>query len=118
MPYDRRRHSRTALVALVMLSVGLAACGAEAAETAGPPSTAAAEPSDTGSRYTGPVAEPSDTGPVDTGPVDTGPVDLASGDASVPEIMQFTASLVGGSGTFDGAAEAGRPVAFWFWAPT
>lgn len=31
--------------------------------------------------------------------------------------LEFTAPLVGG-GTFDGAASAGRPVAFWFWAPT
>lgn len=31
--------------------------------------------------------------------------------------LQFTAPLLGG-GTFDGAALAGRPVVFWFWAPT
>ena len=31
--------------------------------------------------------------------------------------LEFTAPLVGG-GTFDGAAYADRPVAFWFWAPT
>jgi len=37
--------------------------------------------------------------------------------AVVPEALQFTAPLVGG-GTFDGAAAAGRPTVFWFWAPT
>lgn len=37
--------------------------------------------------------------------------------ASVPEALQFTAPLVGG-GTFDGAAFAGKPTVFWFWAPT
>jgi hypothetical protein len=35
----------------------------------------------------------------------------------VPEALQFTAPLVGG-GTFDGAAAAGQPTVFWFWAPT
>jgi hypothetical protein len=38
-------------------------------------------------------------------------------DSAVPEALRFTAPLVGG-GEFDGAAPAGRPVAFWFWAPT
>lgn len=36
---------------------------------------------------------------------------------TVPEALQFTAPLVGG-GTFDGAAAAGKPTVFWFWAPT
>ena len=35
----------------------------------------------------------------------------------VPEALRFTAPLVGG-GTFDGAAVAGKPTVFWFWAPT
>jgi hypothetical protein len=35
----------------------------------------------------------------------------------VPEALQFSAPLVGG-GTFDGAAAAGKPTVFWFWAPT
>ena len=35
----------------------------------------------------------------------------------VPDALQFTAPLVGG-GTFDGAAVAGKPTVFWFWAPT
>ena len=37
--------------------------------------------------------------------------------ASVAGPLGFTAPLVGG-GEFDGAAHAGKPVAFWFWAPT
>ena len=40
-----------------------------------------------------------------------------AGDTAVPEALRFTAPLVGG-GEFDGSAIAGRPVAFWFWAPT
>ncbi|CAN5584051.1 hypothetical protein BH10ACT2_BH10ACT2_15500 [soil metagenome] len=35
----------------------------------------------------------------------------------VPQLLQFTAPLVGG-GEFDGASYAGRATAFWFWAPT
>ena len=38
-------------------------------------------------------------------------------EAAVPELLQFTAPLVGG-GSFDGAAVAGTPTVFWFWAPT
>jgi hypothetical protein len=40
-----------------------------------------------------------------------------SGAAAVPDLLKFTAPLLGG-GTFDGTAFAGKPVAFWFWAPT
>ena len=42
------------------------------------------------------------------------PTDAA---VAVPQALQFTAPLVGG-GTFDGAAIAGKPTVFWFWAPT
>ena len=41
----------------------------------------------------------------------------ATGVAEVPELLQFTAPLVGG-GEFAGADYAGRATAFWFWAPT
>ena len=37
--------------------------------------------------------------------------------ATVPKLLEFTAPLVGG-GEFDGTSVVGRPVAFWFWAPT
>lgn len=36
--------------------------------------------------------------------------------ASVPDILDFTAPLVGG-GELNGADYAGKPVAAWFWAP-
>ena len=39
------------------------------------------------------------------------------GAEGVPAGLNFSAPLVGG-GEFSGAAMAGRPVAFWFWAPT
>ena len=44
------------------------------------------------------------------------PTDTAV-DTAVPEALRFTAPLVGG-GEFDGPTAAGRPAAFWFWAPT
>jgi hypothetical protein len=37
--------------------------------------------------------------------------------ATAPEVLAFTAPVVGG-GELDGTSLAGRPVAFWFWAPT
>ncbi|MEO8266006.1 MAG: hypothetical protein ABI706_10925 [Ilumatobacteraceae bacterium] len=44
-------------------------------------------------------------------------VGTATGSAAVPELLQFSAPLVGG-GEFAGADYAGRATAFWFWAPT
>ena len=51
-------------------------------------------------------------------PADHHAVDVSTtGVADVPELLQFTAPLVGG-GEFAGARYAGRATAFWFWAPT
>ena len=58
-----------------------------------------------------PTAETGDTSSTATDPSPTDPAVV------VPEALQFTAPLVGG-GTFDGAAAAGKPTVFWFWAPT
>ena len=33
------------------------------------------------------------------------------------EVLRFSAPIVGG-GELDGSTLAGRPAAFWFWAPT
>jgi hypothetical protein len=68
-----------------------------------------------------------DDTPTASSPDATAP-DATTGDAAqepaptdapvaVPQALQFTAPLVGG-GTFDGAAYAGKPTVFWFWAPT
>ena len=49
-----------------------------------------------------------------------GPAATATATAAatgVSKALAFTAPLVGG-GSFDGATIAGRPVVFWFWAPT
>jgi hypothetical protein len=60
------------------------------------------------------TATPSPTDAVDATATTTPATDPA---VVVPEALQFTAPLVGG-GTFDGAAVAGKPTVFWFWAPT
>ena len=44
----------------------------------------------------------------------TAPAAAADG---IPAALRFTVDRVGG-GTIDAASYAGRPVAFWFWAPT
>ena len=41
----------------------------------------------------------------------------STGSVDVPKLLQFSAPLVGG-GTLSAAEYAGRPSAFWFWAPT
>jgi hypothetical protein len=40
-----------------------------------------------------------------------------TGPDSLPAALRFTVAQIGG-GTIDASAYAGRPVAFWFWAPT
>lgn len=51
--------------------------------------------------------------PAEPGDISAGP--SPSGD--VPEILQFTSTLVGG-GELDAAGLSGTPTAFWFWSPT
>lgn len=86
-----------AVVAVSLLTF-VAACGGAAKQTSQPPVD----------ETTADTAPPS---PPATDSVSAG------GAAAVPELLQFTAPLVGG-GEFDGAAYAGRTTAFWFWAPT
>jgi hypothetical protein len=43
--------------------------------------------------------------------------DVAAAPSGVPAVLDFTAPLVGG-GEYSGALAAGKPTAFWFWAPT
>lgn len=52
-----------------------------------------------------------------TGGGATGPSTVTQGPpASVPEVLDFEAPLLGG-GSLKGADLAGKDVAFWFWAP-
>ena len=46
-----------------------------------------------------------------------GPASSTQSAGEVPDLLQFTAPLVGG-GEFVGADYVGRATAFWFWAPT
>jgi hypothetical protein len=104
-----------------VLLLSATACSSDSDSTAETLPEVAAE--DTAGATEAPVtAAPSTDAPSDT----TAPT---GGDATtaepaptepavvVPEALQFTAPLVGG-GTFDGAAAAGKPTVFWFWAPT
>ena len=81
---------RWSLVAVLALSLVLAACGSDPAPTDRPDTSGARTPD-------GPPAQ-SDPAPV------------------VAEVLDFEAPLLGG-GTLDGKSLAGRDVAFWFWAP-
>jgi hypothetical protein len=70
-----------------------------------------------------PVSSGTDDGPTDPATTVTdgttgAPAGTVGGtaDVAVPELLQFTAPLVGG-GEFDGASVAGTTTLFWFWAP-
>jgi len=76
-----------------VLSATMSACGSSSSEA------------DTSSSSTTPAAASSQV-----------PGSATDG-AAVPELLQFTASLVGG-GEFSGLDYAGQASAFWFWAPT
>ena len=56
-----------------------------------------------------PVSSPSPAAPRAAAPT-------AEGRGAVPEILEFQATTVAGE-RFDGSSYAGRPIAFWFWAP-
>lgn len=86
----------TVLVSLAALTLG--ACGDDTTSDAGP------APAVTGAPATNPAAP---TATADATPPAT---------AGVPAALAFSAPLLDGT-TFDGAALAGRTVAFWFWSP-
>lgn len=89
---SRASHRALALVALV----SLAACGGS--------SSVATEST---------LAEGAAAAPTGS----TQEASATTGAAVTPELLQFTAPLVGG-GEFNGADRAGQATAFWFWAPT
>ena len=80
------------------IGVALAGCGASSPATVQPPqntvAATAAAPSTNTVAATAAAPSPAATG-----------------------LLAFTAPLVGG-GQFDGASMVGKPVVFWFWAPT
>ena len=95
------RMRRLVVAAAVPLLLLLGACGDDAATTA--TSSTTSSPSDE------PSAEPSDDASAE-------PADTDEGTAGTPELLDFTATTVGGE-AFDGASLAGSPTVLWFWAP-
>jgi hypothetical protein len=119
---NRRRAAVGALGACVVL-LSATACSSDSDSD----STAETLPDVTAEDTTGATVTPATQAPTTDASNDTAaPTDGADTSAEpaptepavvVPEALQFTAPLVGG-GTFDGAAAAGKPTVFWFWAPT
>jgi hypothetical protein len=117
----RRRAALGAIGATVLLFAATA-CATGSDDTAD--SSPAATPAETTVGATAapstaaPDTEPS-TAPAEptTAPSPTEAPTPTEAPVVVPEALQFSAPLVGG-GTFDGAAAAGKPTMFWFWAPT
>lgn len=95
------RMRRLVVATAVPLLLLLAACGDDPATTA--TSSTTSFPSDEPS--TEPSEEPS-----------AEPADAGEGTAETPELLDFTATTVGGQ-AFDGASLAGSPTVLWFWAP-
>lgn len=95
------RMRRLVVATAVPLLLLLGACGDDPAPTATSPTTSS--PSDEPS--TEPSEEPS-----------AEPADAGEGTAETPELLDFTATTVGGQ-AFDGASLAGSPTVLWFWAP-
>lgn len=91
-----RRSLRTATFALAA-ALAVAACGGADSADDGAPVVTASSPD--------PTIEAAD------GAAAPAPTDDA------PEILRFTGPLVGG-GELEAAGLAGKPTAFWFWAPT
>lgn len=111
----------------------LAACGGDDAEVApvatdttvddtptdeAPADEAPAQPADEAPADDTPAPEaPADEAPAPETPADDTPADEApAGTGAAPEILRFSAPLVGG-GELDLAAFGDRPVLLWFWAP-
>ena len=109
-----RRAALGAIGACALL-LSATACSSESNDAGGetlPDAAVEATTSPTEAQTTeDPTAATGDTSPTATDPSPTDPAVV------VPEALQFTAPLVGG-GTFEGAAAAGKPTVFWFWAPT
>ena len=91
------RMRRLVVATAVPLLLLLGACGDDPATTA------------TSSTTSSPSDEPSDTASAE-------PADAGEAPAGTPELLDFTATTVGGE-SFDGASLAGSPTVLWFWAP-
>jgi len=115
-----RRRAAVGAIGATLLLFAATACGSESNDSgAGPAPDAAVETT------VGDTEAPSPEAPGIEAPGTDAPAEATTAPAAdtvepaavVPEVLAFTAPLVGG-GTFDGAAAAGKPTVFWFWAPT
>jgi len=120
-----RRSATVGAIGATLLLFAATACGSGSDDSGAEPAPGIEVATTVGDTES-PSTESPSTGPPTNGspgteaPSDatTAPAaDAAEPPAVVPEILAFTAPLVGG-GTFDGAAVAGKPTVFWFWAPT
>jgi hypothetical protein len=97
------RHPTVSIAAMLTLAIVATAC-----------STGSAPRAPSGDGVRSGTATPSG-GPT-VGDGESGGEGGRSPSQAVPQILDFSAPLVGG-GTLEGADLAGAPVAFWFWAP-
>lgn len=103
------RMRRLVVATAVPLLLLLGACGDDPATTAA--SSTTSSPSDE------PSADPSEDPSEDSADEQSAePADAGDGTAATPELLDFTATTVGGD-SFDGASLAGSPTVLWFWAP-
>jgi hypothetical protein len=91
----------------------LASCGSSKAVTTAAPAAAPAATTAAPAATTVPAATTAAPAATTAAPAAGSPAPAAA----VPEIYNFKANKVGG-GAVDGAEFAGKPTAFWFWAPT
>jgi cytoskeletal protein RodZ len=122
----KRRRAAVGAISATLLVFAATACGAESGDSTAESTSDSAVESTVGDTEAPNTDAPSTDAPIETtaptsetAEPETGSDDPTSTDTAVvvPEALQFTAPLVGG-GTFDGAAAAGKPTVFWFWAPT
>lgn len=106
-----RTGRRAAVTAVLVAAVALAACGSDPVDSTVRAGTQADRPA---AAATTPAT---DAGAGAGAGVESTVADTAAS-ISAPAALQFSAPLVGG-GEFAGPEQAaGKPVAFWFWAPT
>lgn len=104
-----RTARRAAVTAVAVAGLTLSACGSDPVDSTVRTGTQADRPATTD------AAAGAST---DAGADVDGPVADTAASISAPAALQFRAPLVGG-GEFAGPEQAaGKPVAFWFWAPT
>ena len=99
------RMRRLVVATAVPLLLLLGACGDDPATTATSSTTSSASDEPSAAPSDDASSEPSDE-----------PADVGEGAAGTPELLDVTATTVGGD-PFDGASLAGSPTVLWFWAP-